>query len=191
MPRDLNKSIEQIERATWKVDARPAPAVKVTRPPRSPTAWRADDARPRETLFARNNVRKEAKAMTADQRPETLFPGNNVRRETAAMTPDQRPATSAKLTAKSLKVVVPLDAGEVLEVGVSEGQARVHFKINSDMGELRAETAAKSVRRAQALIREKGADAVFCMLQGRLVRGEITECGLSAQLKASKVPVIV
>jgi hypothetical protein len=50
---------------------------------------------------------------------------------------------------------------------------------------LSSDFAAKSLRRAQAAVREAGADAVALILQGCLVEGDvIAEAGLSAQPKA-------
>jgi predicted O-methyltransferase YrrM len=50
-----------------------------------------------------------------------------------------------------------------------------------------ADVAAKSLRKAQAAIREAGVDGVAVILQGALAAGdEITEAGLSAQPKAPK-----
>jgi hypothetical protein len=52
---------------------------------------------------------------------------------------------------------------------------------------LTADIAVKSLRKAQAAIREAGADAIALILQGCLVEGDmIAEAGLSAQHKAAK-----
>lgn len=52
---------------------------------------------------------------------------------------------------------------------------------------LSADIAAKSLRKAQAAIREAGVDGVALVLRGCLVDGDIVaEAGLSAQPKAVK-----
>jgi hypothetical protein len=62
---------------------------------------------------------------------------------------------------------------------------RVALRIRLPDRKLSADIAAKSLREAQAAIREAGADAIALVLRGRLVEGDvIAEAGLSAQPKA-------
>ena len=49
-----------------------------------------------------------------------------------------------------------------------------------------ADLAAKSVRRAIAMVREHGPDAVAAIVQGRLVGSEIAEGGIMVQPKVQK-----
>jgi hypothetical protein len=134
--------IEQAVRAATKNLDKVAPA-KMPRsgPPKSPTAWRAAP-----TISTKNN-------------------------DGAPMTFEPRPAPSAKivvgaLKARALKVVVPLDPGEVMGLVVLQNQSRMHLKISSDMGELRAEIPAKGVRRASV---DKGAR---CRCSGGIFAGQ-------------------
>ena len=66
-------------------------------------------------------------------------------------------------------------------------RTRVRLRIRLPDRKLTADIAAKSLREAQAAIREAGADAIALVLQGCLVEGDvIAEAGLSAQSKAAK-----
>jgi hypothetical protein len=88
-----------------------------------------------------------------------------------------------------VKVTVMLSPADVLALNAHDGgPSRAKFTIAFDGGALRADVAAKSVRKAQKTITDHGAENVFCMLQGKLGRGEITECGLVAQVKAPPTP---
>jgi hypothetical protein len=91
---------------------------------------------------------------------------------------------SSTIAARTIKVTIPLDPAAVLGLAVKDGQARVKFTVTHDAGALRADVSAKSVRRVQAAITTNGVENTFVMLQGRLGRGEILECGLTAQVKA-------
>ena len=53
-------------------------------------------------------------------------------------------------------------------------------------GVVTADLAAKSVRRAIAVVREHGSEAVAAIVQGRLVGSQITEAGLAVQPKVPK-----
>ena len=82
---------------------------------------------------------------------------------------------------------MPLDPAAVVTLEAPEGgPSRIRLTITTaEGGVLRAEVAAKSLRKAQRTIAENGPEAVFCMLQGKLVKNEITECGLVAQVKGA------
>jgi hypothetical protein len=111
--------------------------------------------------------------------------------------PDARPMTIARrevvvnsttIAARTVKVTIPLDPAAVLGLAVKDGQARVKFMVTHDSGALRADVSAKSVRRVQAAVRANGVENMLVLLQGKLGRGEVLECGLTAQVKASAVP---
>jgi hypothetical protein len=89
------------------------------------------------------------------------------------------------LTARSVQLKVPLDPAEVLGLAVSEKQQRIKLTVAYVGGLLRADVAAKSLRKAQSAIRESGVESTFVMLQGKLRGVDILECGLVAQAKAS------
>jgi hypothetical protein len=91
------------------------------------------------------------------------------------------------VSALKLKVTTVLNAAELLAVPVPEGKPRVTFSVKFPDRVLTVDVAAKSVRKAQATIRESGADNVVLLLQGSLVAGDVlAEAGLSAQLKTPK-----
>ena len=91
------------------------------------------------------------------------------------------------LSASKLKVTTILRAEEVLAVSVADGQARVVLEIKLPDCVVKADIAAKSLRRAQAAIRDSGPDGVVLVLQGSLVGGDIiAEAGLSAAPKVAK-----
>jgi hypothetical protein len=99
----------------------------------------------------------------------------------------------AHLTARVLKVTVVLDPAEVAKLTVPD-QPRMTLSIQGG-GEIRvggervvtADLASKSVRKAQAAIREHGAEAMVVVLQGKLIAGDqLTEAGLVAHVKATK-----
>ena len=89
------------------------------------------------------------------------------------------------LTAQRLKVTLVLNADELRAVPAPDGKPRVTLRIPLPDRKLSADIAAKSLRKAQAAIRDAGADAVALVLQGCLVEDDmIAEAGLSAQLEA-------
>jgi hypothetical protein len=98
--------------------------------------------------------------------------------------PTETIVTKLVLSARSVKLVVPLDAADVAAMPVPEGRAT--FAVTYIGGMLEASVNAKSLRKVQSTIRDHGAEGVFVMLQGKLGRGgEILECGLVAQVKAA------
>jgi hypothetical protein len=69
---------------------------------------------------------------------------------------------------------------------VRDGQPRVVLTIRLPDGVVTADLAAKSLRRAIAMVREHGAEGVTAIVQGRLVGRQITEAGLAVQPKVAK-----
>ena len=104
------------------------------------------------------------------------------RRQVEPFTPGRSPRTP-----RALKCTLVLNADEITAIG-DQGSPRVLLTIAAaDYGPVSADIAAKSVRKAQALIAEHGADGVTCVLQGKLVSGgKISEAGLVAQVKQPK-----
>src|SRR5262245_5012518 len=145
MPRDINKTIEHIEQTTWGSRDRRS-SQPADKPKPSPPAWRAPDAVLRPASAAGREVHRQ-------------FEG-------AANT----------LVARAVKLTVPLDPAAVVTLEAPEGgPSRIRLTITTaEGGVLRAEVAAKAVRKAQKTITENGFEAVFCMLQGKLVKNEIT-----------------
>src|SRR5215472_12666940 len=151
--RDINKAIEHIEQTTWGGRDQ-KPSQPVSTSNSSPRAWRAPDA-----------VLRPASA--AERAAHRQFEG-----------------VANTLTARSIKVTVPLNAAEVAALEAPEGgPSRIRLTITVEGGALRAEVAAKAVRKAQKTIAENSPDAIFCQLIGKLVKNEIVECGLVAQVK--------
>jgi len=96
-------------------------------------------------------------------------------------------ASNTTVVARAVKVTIPLQPATVAALVVPEGgPSRIKLIVTFDGGTLRAEVAAKSVRKAQRVLAENGADAVFCQLIGKLAaKNEIIECGLVAQAKTA------
>ena len=90
------------------------------------------------------------------------------------------------LTARALKITVPLDVAEVAALPDPGGQARSQLAITCDGKIYSADIATKSLRKAKATIATSGAENVFVMVQGKLRNNEIIECGLVAQVKTPK-----
>jgi hypothetical protein len=108
-------------------------------------------------------------------------PAANHRRGILTLPP--RPGT---LTATRLKVTTTLNGEELLAVPAPEGKPRITLRIRLPDRTLTAEIAAKSLRRAQAAIREDGADNIALVLQGHLIIDAIVEAGLAAQPRTTK-----
>jgi hypothetical protein len=90
------------------------------------------------------------------------------------------------LTAR-LKVIVVLDANEVLAFGVPNGQARVKLRIMIGGRQVTADVAAKGLRKAQSTLRQSSAENVAVIVQGRLAADDSIEgAGLVAQIKTPK-----
>jgi hypothetical protein len=110
------------------------------------------------------------------------------RTEAPAPLPALEPLTNQTLTARgTLKVTLALEPASLLALEVPNGRPRFVLGIRlADTRTLTADLSAKSLRRAIAAIRARGADAVVTILQGHLVADTIAEAGLSAQPKAAK-----
>ena len=95
------------------------------------------------------------------------------------------PSRSGTLTASRLKVPTILNPAELLAIKAAGDEPRITLRIRLPDRTLTSEIAAKSLRKAQAAIREAGTDNIALMLQGRLIAGDtIAGAGLSAQPKA-------
>jgi hypothetical protein len=108
---------------------------------------------------------------------------------TSKMTERNLPLRPDTLNATRLKVSVVLDPAELSAIPVPEGKPRVTLHITLPNRILFADVAAKSLRKAQAAIRNAGADSVVPILQGHLIAGDvIAEAGLTAQPKTKPTP---
>jgi hypothetical protein len=88
--------------------------------------------------------------------------------------------------AKKLKVMTLLDPAAFVALGAiaEPAPARALVTVTGPSWSVRADIATKSLRRAQAAIREHGPDGVVLLLQGTLAaNGVIEEAGLAAQPK--------
>ena len=90
-----------------------------------------------------------------------------------------------RLTARALKVTVPLDAAEIAALPAPDGQARSRLAITCEGKIYAADIATKSLRKAKATIAASGVGNVFALVQGKLKDNEIVECGLVAQVKSA------
>jgi hypothetical protein len=98
------------------------------------------------------------------------------------------PRRDGVLTARSIQLKIVVAPEQVLRLPVPDGQPRIRFSVAYDGGVLSVDVAAKSVRKAQSTIHTTGVANTFVMLQGKLGRGEILECGLIAQPKTPPNP---
>jgi hypothetical protein len=111
---------------------------------------------------------------------ETRYP------EQALFKPKGRPMTKLAVTARALKVIAVLDAAVVATLPTPDGQARSVLAIDCAGKIYSADIATKSLRKAKIAIAANGAANVFVMVQGRLHGSAIVDCGLVAQVKATK-----
>jgi hypothetical protein len=116
--------------------------------------------------------------------PEQVFRSKDKPRDTPM-------TTRLTVTARALKVTVPLDATEVAALPDPGGQARSQLAITCEGKVYTADIATKSLRKARATITANGAENVFVLVQGKLKGNEIIECGLVAQLKTPKPAEVV
>jgi hypothetical protein len=89
------------------------------------------------------------------------------------------------LTAAKLKVSTVLKGEEFANMPVPN-DARMILRVKVGERTLTADVATKSVRRAQATIRESSPHSIALVLQGVLVGEKIYEAGLMAQVKEQK-----
>jgi hypothetical protein len=161
MTRDINRALEQVERAMARAldESSAKPPKKTTPKTRSPTirAWRAP-------------------ASNHSQYPEPKT--RSVFREKINM-------TKLSVTARAIKVSVPLDPAAVGALPLPN-QERVELAVGCDGLRYAASISTKSLRKAKSTISANGAEKVFVMLQGKLKGNEILECGLVAQVKIVK-----
>jgi hypothetical protein len=175
--RDLYKSIDYIERGMLRgLDRKPASsALLLKRPKPSIRAWRAPvTASNAKVVYPVEQVFRP-KSTSKDRLQDTS-------RDTSRNTP----MTRLTVTARALKITVPLDAMAVRTLPDPGGQARCQLAITCDGKVYTADIATKSLRKAKSTIAASGVENVFVMVQGKLKNNEITECGLVAQVKTPK-----
>jgi hypothetical protein len=92
-----------------------------------------------------------------------------------------------KLTARKLKVTIPLDPSQFAGPPIADtAPSRTVLSITIDGTALTADIATKSLRKAVKTVADNGADKVAVILQGSLVDNRIEEAGLVVQLKTAK-----
>jgi hypothetical protein len=164
--RDLTKTIDYIERGMLRgLDRKPAPLSKGMMPKPSIRAWRA----PITVTGVRYPVEQVFGPRTKPK---------NTSRDTSM--------TQLTLSARALKVTIPLDAAEVAALPAPGGQERCQLAIACEGKVYTADIATKSLRKAKGTITANGAENVFVMVQGKLKGNEIVEAGLVAQVKTPK-----
>jgi hypothetical protein len=92
------------------------------------------------------------------------------------------------VTARSLKAVVVLDPASVQTIEAPEGgRARTPLTVRLPDRTITTDLASKSIRKAQAIIDEHGAEGTAVILQGKLLAGDVlAECGIVAQPRVKK-----
>jgi hypothetical protein len=138
--------------------------------------------RPQTTLA--RQVKSETRTIPA--RRENSETKDKLTKDTSKYTSRDTPMTRLTVTARALKVTVPLDVAEIAGLPDPGGQARCQLAITCEGKIYTADIATKSLRKAKATIAASGAENVFAMVQGKLKGNEIVECGLVAQVKTPK-----
>src|SRR5262245_4650928 len=148
MTRDINRAIEQVERAmTRALDVSSAkPPKKETARTKPPTirAWRAP--------AGNHSHYPEPKA-------------RSVFREKINM-------TKLSVTARVIKVTIPLDPAAIHTLPLPD-QQRIELIVGCDGQRYSASISTTSLRKAKNTIDTNGAEKVFVMLQGRVKGNEI------------------
>jgi hypothetical protein len=202
--RDLQKTIDYVERGMLRGLERPLPARGTTMPPpsapsasvpssKSPKssirAWHAPVSAATETPYPEQIFKPKSRlAMTTITAPTTTAPTAPTSTTTAATAPQPRGCTTTQLTltARSIKVTVQLDPAEIKALPSLHDQERVKLEVACEGKLYSADIATKSLRKAKATISANGTENVFGMVQGKLKGNEIVECGLVAQVKTPK-----
>jgi hypothetical protein len=194
--RDLYKSIDYIQRGVLRgLDRKPASSLpkgmlpkgiapkgiapKGVAPKPSIRAWRAPIAS--DVVYPEQVFRPRVKP--GDQPKD---PSRDTSRDPPRDNPKSTSMTKRTLSARALKITVPLDPAEVAALPAPDGQARSQLAVTCDGKIYTADIATKSLRKAKGTISANGAENVFVMVQGKLRGNEIVECGLVAQVKAPK-----
>src|SRR5689334_8015100 len=87
-------------------------------------------------------------------------------------------------TAKAIKATIVLSPAEVLTLTAPDGKPRCLVRVTVGDRTITADLNAKSVRKAISTIKENGAEACACILQGKLeAKDVLAEAGLVVQLK--------
>ena len=171
--RDLNKTIACIEHAmTRGLDRRATALPKEMVPKSSIRAWRAPV------------TASDAKVVYPIE--QVFRPKNKPTKDTSRDTPKDTHMTRLTLSARALKITVPLDVAEVVALPDPGGQARCQLAIACEGKIYIADIATKSLRKAKSTITANGVENVFIVIQGKLRNNEIVECGLVAQVKTPK-----
>jgi hypothetical protein len=199
--RDLQKTIDYVERGMLRglEHQRPSPAARgmmsasptVSAPKSSSIrAWHAPvsatEARQYypERVFKPSPSSRSKPTMTATPTMTT-----STTAAPAATTPTSAPnRNQLTISAKSVKVTVPLDPAEIKALPPLHDQDRVKLAVSCDGRLYTADIATKSLRKAKSTINASGVENIFCMIHGKLQGNEIVECGLVAQVKV-KPPV--
>ena len=184
--RDLQKTIDSVERGLLRGLERPLPARGAVPPPAPPPkssirAWHAP--------VSATEVRYPEQAF----KPSRNKPVTTPTTITVPTAPTPTPApqrrgckTQLTVTARAIKVTVPLSATEIRALPSLHDQERVKLAIVCEGKLYSADIATKSLRKAKSAISANGTENVFAMVQGKLKGNEITECGLVAQVKTPK-----
>jgi hypothetical protein len=167
--RDLGKTIDYIERGMLRgLDRKATSLPKGMLPKSSIRAWRAPTSEPKPVYPEQVFRRRINPGLLGKERDKD----NSMTRLT--------------LTARALKITVPLDVAEIRGLPDPGGQARCQLAITCEGKVYTADIATKALRKAKSTIATSGAENVFAMVQGKLRNNEITECGLVAQVKTPK-----
>jgi len=159
MTRDVNRALEQVERALEHILDRSKLPKNETVKTKSPTirGWRASASDP---------------SQYAEPKARAVFRG-------------KISMTKLSVTARAIKVTVPLDPAAISTLPLPNGE-RAELTVGCEGQQYVTSISTKSLRKAKNAIGANGAEKIFVMLQGKLKGHEIIECGLVAQVKTTK-----
>jgi hypothetical protein len=128
--RDLGKTIDHIERGMLRgldrIDRKATLPSKMTTPRPSVRAWHApvtsDAVYPEQVFRPRTKPKAEPKAE----------PGDNPKDPSSAFPPKSTSMTQLTLTAKALKITVPLDVAEIARLHIPDNQTRTQLAITCE-----------------------------------------------------------
>jgi hypothetical protein len=145
------------------------------------------------TQFSFFFVRQKTGPCSARGRPPAILPAHRPARGSGRrrskphdrLTPDPHPAAAPDPHSSAAQGHPRPQRRRADRIPAPDGKTRATLRIRLPDRKLTADIAAKSLRKAQAAIREAGADAIALVLRGCLVEGDvIAEAGVSAQPKA-------
>jgi hypothetical protein len=139
-----------------------------------------------QALIAKHEIAGAARRAAVVREAVTHAEGPALSDEEAAQLANTKPAAPGECLVKSFKINVTLAPQDILHVAIQGERCPLTLRGPKT---LTASIAAKSIRKAQALIRQLGADGVICHIQGKLgSNNTIDDAGLTSLPRTPKAP---